>query len=286
MCFVMSNGGSRAEPAVLEARGIGRRFGHNPPLVVLGGLDLTVEGGQSVAVLGESGVGKSTLLHVLAAIDPADEGDVFVEGRSLSEMTGPELAHMRSRSIGLIFQFHNLLGDFDAVENVMLPLLVGGQGRAVARRRALEALDQVGLSERMSHRPGQLSGGEQQRVQLARVLAQVWQPTFDTGPCWLFLDEPVASLDIGHQLGIMQLARDYAVRGGGVIAVMHDLNLTAMFADLIAVMKAGRIIAHGPPGTVMTDAILSDAYGCRLRTSTPPPRGMRYVLPQSAGRVV
>ncbi len=187
MCFVMSNGGSRAEPAVLEARGIGRRFGHNPPLVVLGGLDLTVEGGQSVAVLGESGVGKSTLLHVLAAIDPADEGDVLVEGRSLSEMTGSELAHMRSRSIGLIFQFHNLLGDFDAVENVMLPLLVGGQGRAVARRRALEALDQVGLSERMSHRPGQLSGGEQQRVAVARAV--VGRPRL------LLADEPTGNLD-------------------------------------------------------------------------------------------
>ena len=84
----------------------------------------------------------------------------------------------------------------------------------------------------------------------------------------------------------MQLARDYALRGGGVIAVMHDLNLTAMFADLIAVMKAGRIVAHGPPETVMTDAILSDAYGCPLRTSTPPPRGMRYVLPQSAGQAM
>ena len=117
---------------------------------------------------------------------------------------------------------------------------------------------------------------------LARVLAQVWEPVADGQPRWLFLDEPVSSLDIGHQLQVMDRARDFARQGGGVIAVMHDLNLTALYADQVIVLAEGRAIATGSPTTVLTDDILSRAYGCQLRVSAPPPVGVPYILPHAA----
>ena len=246
---------------------------------ILDGIDLTAQAGAVTAIVGPNGSGKTTLLRILTGEERA-RGTVTLNGTPVSTANAPRLAAMR----GVLPQSSRIAFPFKVAEVVRIGLQSGPHGRQdMLAYRALSAVGLDGFADRFYQ---ELSGGEQQRVQLARVLAQVWQPVLNRAPCWLFLDEPVASLDIGHQLGIMQLARDYAVRGGGVIAVMHDLNLTAMFADLIAVMKAGRIIAHGPPGTVMTDAILSDAYGCPLRTSTPPPRGMRYVLPQSAGRVV
>ncbi len=183
----MSESSTGASAPALEARALCRRFGQERPLEVFRGLDLVVDKGQSVAVLGESGVGKSTLLYLLGAIDRADEGEVLVEGRPVSSMSARDLARMRSRSIGFVFQFHNLLGDFDAVENVMLPLLVAGESKAPARTRAEEALDRVGLADRMSHRPGQLSGGEQQRVAVARAV--VGRPDI------VLADEPTGNLD-------------------------------------------------------------------------------------------
>ena len=128
----------------------------------------------------------------------------------------------------------------------------------------------------------ELSGGEQQRAQLARVLCQVWRPIVDGEPCWLLLDEPVASLDIAHQLMVMQIARDYARAGGGVVAVMHDLNLTAMFADAVTILSEGRVLAAGSIGDVMRDEVLSPAYGCQLRVNVAPPLGSTYVLPHTA----
>ncbi|MEL6532424.1 MAG: iron ABC transporter, partial [Pseudomonadota bacterium] len=123
-----------------------------------------------------------------------------------------------------------------------------------------------------------------QRVQLARVLCQVWEPTFDGRPRWLFLDEPVSSLDIAHQLDVMAIAQDFARGGGGVVAVMHDLNLTAMFADKIAVMHQGRLVADGTPQEVMTDATLSRVYGCDLSVNQSPGPEATYILPHTALR--
>jgi iron complex transport system ATP-binding protein len=146
----------------------------------------------------------------------------------------------------------------------------------------MQALARVGLAH-CADRPFQdLSGGEAQRVMLARVLAQVWNPVQDGRPRWLLLDEPVSSLDIAHQLQVMEIARDFARAGGGVVTVMHDLNLTALFCDRVAVLAGGRRLALGRPGDVLCDEILSRAYGCTMRVSAPPLGGVPYVLPHSA----
>jgi iron complex transport system ATP-binding protein len=144
--------------------------------------------------------------------------------------------------------------------------------------RALEAVDLAGFAGRFYQ---DLSGGEKQRVQLARVMAQVWQPVADGTPRWLILDEPVSALDIGHQYTVMDLVKDYARRGGGVVAVMHDLNLTAMYADQVVLMQAGRVLADGSPQEVLTADNLSSAYNCRVPVSAPAPAGLPYLLPQA-----
>ncbi len=127
----------------------------------------------------------------------------------------------------------------------------------------------------------ELSGGEQQRVQLARVLAQVWTPMHEGVPRWLFLDEPVSALDIGHQLQVMRIARDFADQGGGVVAVMHDLNLTAMFSDSVALIAEGGVLQQGGPEEVLCDALLSRAYRCQIRVNTQPGQGV-FLLPHAA----
>jgi iron complex transport system ATP-binding protein len=127
-----------------------------------------------------------------------------------------------------------------------------------------------------------LSGGERQRIHLARTLAQARRPCGDQGPMWLFLDEPVSSLDIAHQLLVMRRARRFAAEGGGVVTVMHDLNLTAMTADHVILLSDGRLLAAGPPAEVMTDRLLSQAYHCAIRTNRIPATGP-FLLPQMAG---
>jgi iron complex transport system ATP-binding protein len=144
---------------------------------------------------------------------------------------------------------------------------------------ALEAVDLAGFAGRFYQ---ELSGGEQQRVQLPRVLCQITDPVSDGEPRYLLLDEPVSSLDIRHQLGIMQLARQFCERGGGVVAVMHDLNLTAMFADRMVMMKAGKVRACGTPREVLTDEIMEAVFGCRMQVGATPPAHVPFVLPQMA----
>jgi iron complex transport system ATP-binding protein len=145
--------------------------------------------------------------------------------------------------------------------------------------RALAKVDLEGFAGRFYQ---ELSGGEQQRVQLARVLCQVWAPVLDGEARYLFLDEPVSSLDIRHQLIIMDIARDFARRGGGVVAILHDLNLTAMYADSIYVMQRGRLAASGAPQDVLGDNLIEQVFGCRLRVGAVPAGNMPFVLPQSA----
>jgi iron complex transport system ATP-binding protein len=154
---------------------------------------------------------------------------------------------------------------------------LAGGGRIIDN--ALEAVDLAGFSGRFYQ---ELSGGEQQRVQLARVLCQIAAPVGDGEPRYLLLDEPVSSLDIRHQLTIMQLARQFCEQGGGVIAVMHDINLTAMFADQMVMMKAGRIRALGAPKDVLTDETMEAVFGCRMQVGIAPARDVPFVLPQTA----
>lgn len=257
---------------MFEARDITVRYGSR---VALSGVTIRARAGQITAIVGPNGSGKSTLLAAMTGT-VAHDGQVLINGRNVAGQAPWALAAQRAvlpQQAQLAFPFH-------VIEVVRMGLQAG---RCAANADIpLQALARVGLSHYAEHSFHALSGGEAQRVMLARVLAQVWQPVDQGAPRWLLLDEPVASLDIAHQLQVMGIARDFARAGGGVIAVMHDLNLTALYADQVAVLARGRLLAQGTPGAVMTDAIMSRAYGCTLRVSAPPPRDTPYILPHAA----
>ncbi len=181
---------------------------------------------------------------------------------------------------GVLPQASALAFPFTVLEVVEIGL---SRGRAAGQSRAaLQALARVDLAHHAGRPYQSLSGGEQQRAQLARVLAQVGAPIEEGSPRWLFLDEPVSALVIAHQLVVLQIARDFADAGGGVVAVMHDLNLTAMFSDRISLLAAGQVEAAGTVARVMTSETLSRAYGCQLRVGAAPPPGTPFLLPHAA----
>lgn len=242
---------------------------------VLHRVSICARAGALTAIVGPNGSGKSTLLKAICG-DMPYTGQVMLNGQDPKTLKPWDVASWR----GVLPQASVLAFPFTAIEVVRIGL---DSGPAAAKGHlAEEALARVGLSGFGGRFYQELSGGEQQRVQLARVLAQVWDPVLDGVPRWLILDEPVSSLDIAHQLEVMRVAQDYARAGGGVLAVMHDLNLTALFADHIVVLSAGHKRAEGPPSEVMTDPILSDAYGCPLRVNTVPADGRSFLLPHSA----
>jgi lipoprotein-releasing system ATP-binding protein len=204
---------------MLEAIGLSKTYrgGDGGEVRVFDGLDLSVAKGEIVAIVGASGAGKSTLLHLLGGLDKPSHGQVRVNGLTLD---GPdaELAKLRNKSIGFVFQFHHLLREFSAVENVMMPLLIGGHDAAAARKRAESLLERVGLTGRMTHRPSELSGGEQQRTAVARALA--------ASPAVLLADEPSGNLDHAnserlHAL-LVELARDFDI---AMAVVTHNRSL-------------------------------------------------------------
>ncbi|WP_341365695.1 heme ABC transporter ATP-binding protein [Yoonia sp. BS5-3] len=233
--------------------------------------------GNLTAIVGPNGSGKTTLLKALTG-ELGYTGVVLLEGEDQAHVPGTQLATRR----GVLPQSVRLAFPFTVLEVVRLGLLAGID--AADDTLPEKALAHVGLSGFAGRHYHELSGGEQQRCQLARVLVQVWEPLRNGAPSYLFLDEPVSALDIGHQLEVMQIARAYADAGGCVIAVMHDLNLTAMFADSVALMKEGRLVLQAAPDVVMTDQILSDAYSCGLRVNLAPSHGrIPFLLPQVAG---
>lgn len=258
----------------LIATDIHLRLGRNE---VLKGIDLGAQAGQLTAIIGPNGSGKTSLMRVLTGeITPA-AGRVTLNGRALSGLHPETLARRRA----VLPQQSALSFPFTVAEIVRIGLHASPHGADACDAMIRAALAEVGLPLHAGRFYQELSGGEQQRVQLARALVQVWHPVVDDGPCWLLLDEPVSSLDIAHQLSVMRLAARFARRGGGVVAIMHDLNLTAMFADRVMLMADGRACAEGPPSEVMTDTLLSTAYGCRLRVSHTPTSGV-WLLPQGA----
>jgi lipoprotein-releasing system ATP-binding protein len=186
-------------------------------LTVLDQLDLALEAGQMVAVVGESGSGKSTLLHILGSLDKPSSGGIYFEGRELSELTEAESSQYRNRDVGFVWQMHCLLPEFTARENVMMPLLINGDAQAEAASRADYLLEQVGLTDRGTHRAGELSGGEQQRVSLARALAR--------GPKLLLADEPTGNLDARTGEAVMGLIADmHRSQGMTTLLVTHNLD--------------------------------------------------------------
>lgn len=221
--------------ALLEARGIRKVYagGDGRPLEVLRGVDIDVHRGELIAVVGASGAGKSTLLHLLGALDRPSAGDVWLEGSRYADL-GPEgLAELRNRKLGFVFQFHHLLREFSALENVMMPLLIGQVPAREARSRAEEKLSAVGLAGRMTHRSAELSGGEQQRCAVARALVH--------DPSLLLADEPSGNLDHEnserlHEL-LFRLAREYET---AVVIVTHNRQLAAR-ADRILWLEDGRL---------------------------------------------
>ena len=206
-------------PAV-EARGLEREF-QSPDggvISVLRGVDLAIGRGDSAAIVGASGSGKSTLLHLLGALDRPTRGEVRLGGERVSELAEERLAALRSRFVGFVFQFHHLLRDFTALENVMLPRMIAGAGRDEAAERAAELLGQVGLAERASHRPRRLSGGEQQRVAVARALAN--------SPPLVLADEPSGNLDAEATLRLHDLLFEMVDRhGAALVVVTHSREL-------------------------------------------------------------
>jgi len=221
---------------ILEAQALRKvyRGGDGNPIEVLSGVDLTVGRGEFVAIVGASGSGKSTLLHLLGALDGPSSGTVRLGGQSYAEETPESLAAIRNRKLGFVFQFHHLLREFTALENVMMPLLIAGEAEARARSRAEELLANVGLAGRMSHRPSQLSGGEQQRAAVARALA--------ADPLVVLADEPSGNLDSGnserlHQL-FAHLSREFET---ALVVVTHNRSLAAR-ADRVLSLEGGRLI--------------------------------------------
>ncbi|PLX82086.1 MAG: lipoprotein-releasing system ATP-binding protein LolD [Desulfuromonas sp.] len=198
---------------MLRVRGLQKSYGSGTGTVeVLREVDLDVGAGERIAVVGVSGAGKTTLLHVLGALDRPSAGSIHCNGQDVFALRGGELDRFRNRTIGFIFQLHQLLPEFTALENVMMPQMISGTGREEAKAPALSILDEVGLSHRLHHKPGQLSGGEQQRVAIARALVMK--------PKLLLADEPTGNLDSGTSEEILRLLDD--------LHRLHDLTMVVV----------------------------------------------------------
>ena len=245
---------------------------------IVHGVSMEAKAGEVTAIVGPNGSGKTTTLKALAG-ELASTGEITLNGHDIRALEPWQLAVRRA----VLPQAATIAFPFTVREIVRLGLSVGPNRHAgridAVTAEALAAVDLAGFSGRLYQ---ELSGGEQQRVQLARVLSQIWEPVLDGEPCFLLLDEPVSALDIRHQLTIMRLARRYCEGGGGVIAVMHDLNLTAMFANHMIMMRGGRIAHAGPPAEVMTDDAMEAVFGCRMRINGVPAAGIPFVLPHTA----
>ncbi|HEV8408926.1 MAG TPA: ABC transporter ATP-binding protein [Gemmatimonadaceae bacterium] len=234
---------ARTGTPMLEATGVVKVFhgGDGGEVRVLEGVDIAVASGEMVAIIGASGAGKSTLLHVLGALERPTAGDVRLNGERAASLDDEALADLRNRSVGFVFQFHHLLKEFSALENVMMPLRIAGRATAEARDRAKSLLVRVGLERRMSHRPAEMSGGEQQRTAVARALAM--QPPL------LLADEPSGNLDHHNAEALhdlfAELAREMSL---GLVVVTHNRSLAA---------RAGRVL-------LLEDGHLSDNSGSEV----------------------
>ena len=202
-------------------------------LDVLRGVDIAVGENDFIAIVGASGVGKSTLLHILGFLDPPSGGELFFAGKPAKDLSPDTLAEIRAKNIGFVFQFHHLLPEFSALENVMMPAIIGRKNGDGTRKRAIMLLDKVGLSERIEHRPGELSGGELQRVAVARALIN--------DPAVLIADEPTGNLDDDNSHKFMQiLAEIRARRNFAVVLATHNMEIAA-YAEKIFRLRGGKL---------------------------------------------
>lgn len=218
---------------MVEGKGIEKSFGE---LQVLKGIDITIGSGEIVSIVGASGAGKTTLLQILGSLDAPSAGEVYIDGTAIHKLNEWQLAKFRNRNIGFVFQFHQLLPEFTAVENCFLPALIGGASHASAEKRAVELLDFLGLSLRLNHKPSELSGGEKQRVAVARALIN--------NPLVVFADEPSGNLDSKNQEELMELFVSLRNQFKQTfVIVTHDEHLS-LKSDRTIHMKDGEIIPH------------------------------------------
>ncbi|MDD9942359.1 MAG: ABC transporter ATP-binding protein [Myxococcales bacterium] len=221
-------------PALVAVEDVRKNFIHEgKPVSILKGIDLTIQPGEMLCIVGASGAGKSTLLHLLGTLDLPSSGRILYEGEDVTRYSSARLADFRNRSIGFVFQFHHLLPEFTALENVMMPGRIRGLAGHELRRRASTLLEEVGLSERLTHRPGELSGGEQQRVALARAL--VMEPKL------VLADEPTGNLDSATGSAMHKLLFELNERRGTTfLIVTHSRELAAQMPRVVR-MRDGRI---------------------------------------------
>lgn len=216
---------------MIELRGINKSYGN---LRVLDDVSLSIGGNEIITIVGPSGAGKTTLLQIAGTLDRPDSGSVLYDGEDIARFNDRRLSAFRNRNIGFIFQFHQLLPEFTAQENVALPAMIAGESSRKARKRAAELLDMLGLGDRLRHRPAQLSGGERQRAAIARALVN--------SPGVIFADEPTGSLDSRNRDEIRSAIADLRERlGQTFVIVTHDLTMTAI-ADRTVRMADGRIL--------------------------------------------
>lgn len=216
---------------MLKATSIKKSYGK---LQILKGVDLTVERGEIVAIVGASGAGKSSLLNIIGTLDKPDSGSILIKGQDVNQLRKSQLSAFRNKEIGFIFQFHHLLVEFSALENVCMPAFIGGVSKAEAEKRAAQLLDRLGLADRMDHKPNQLSGGEQQRVAVARALINK--------PALVLADEPSGNLDSTNARELHQLFIDLRREFNQTFIIVTHNEELADLADRKVLMRDGLIV--------------------------------------------